>query len=175
MNERAENASTPYMEKHPQPLTTTKRRKIWIWSAIIVIAICFLVIKFEPFSSDARAIENVIKEDAKTQLDLPQDNRQALRLIVTRMRAIDTSDCPGDFRAAYERHIHAWEGMRDQILSEPEGFLDSFFVGFLHGLAGDLTGGTADMAAAENYWLGQIRDTWNDVRAIAMKHNAKID
>ena len=134
-----------------------------------------MVFKAGIFSSDARAIEAVFKEDATTQFDLPQDNRQAVQLIVARMRAIDTSDCPGDFRAAYERHIHAWEGMRDQILSEPNGFLDSLLTGFIHGLSGDLTGGMADMAAAENYWLLQIRETWNEVRAIAIQHDAKID
>lgn len=157
-------------------LTTEKNK--WIWRAIVLIVlvvVCFLVFKAGIFSSDARAIEAVFKEDATTQFDLPQDNRQAVQLIVARMRAIDTSDCPGDFRAAYERHIHAWEGMRDQILSEPNGFLDSLLTGFIHGLSGDLTGGMADMAAAENYWLLQIRETWNEVRAIAIQHDAKID
>lgn len=157
-------------------LTTEKNK--WIWRAIVLIVlvvVCFLVFKAGIFSSDARAIEAVFKEDATTQFDLPQDNRQAVQLIVARMRAIDTSDCPGDFRAAYERHIHAWEGMRDQILSEPNEFLDSLLTGFIHGLSGDLTGGMADMAAAENYWLLQIRETWNEVRAIAIQHDAKID
>jgi len=125
-------------------------------------------------SKEAKLIENVLEQDSKTQLNLPENEREAIQVVVIRMRAIDTSGCPGEFRAAYERHIHAWEGMRDQVLSEPDGFLEGALIGFLNGLSGDFTGGTADMAQARNYWTAQIRDTWNEVRALAMQYGANI-
>ncbi|MBO4422054.1 MAG: hypothetical protein J5879_01340, partial [Clostridia bacterium] len=111
----------------------------------------------------------------KTTENLPDNPRQAYQTVVSRMRAIDTSDCPGDFRMAYERHIHAWEGMRDQVLSEPDGVLESLFVGFINGLSGDFTGGLADMGKAEQYWNQQIKDTFNEVRAVALKYGAKTN
>ncbi len=150
----------------------------WISTLLFAFAILFGVIGTTACDSgpskEAKQIENVLEQDSKTQLNLPENEREAIQVIVIRMRAIDTSGCPGEFRAVYERHIHAWEGMRDQVLSEPDGFLEGALVGLLNGLAGDFTGGTADIAQARNYWSAQIRDTWNEVRALAMQYGADI-
>ncbi len=51
----------------------------------------------------AGAVENVLQADAQTA-SITDDTRHAQA-----MRAIDTSACPSDFRAAYLDHIFAWE------------------------------------------------------------------
>ncbi len=157
--------------------------KSFFAACFVVIVIIFIAFeiglfpsKYKPsFSNEVRAIEKVLELDDKTTENLPDNPRQAYQTVVSRMRAIDTSDCPGDFRMAYERHIHAWEGMRDQVLSEPDGVLESLFVGFINGLSGDFTGGLADMGKAEQYWNQQIKDTFNEVRAVALKYGAKTN
>ena len=151
--------------------------------AVFVFIIVFLAFEMgllpskykSSFSSDAKANEAVLRQDDTTTDNLPENPREAMVLVVKRMRAIDTSKCPNNFRAAYERHIQAWEGARDQILSEPDGILESLFVGFINGLSGDFSGGAVDMANAREYWSFQIKSTFNEVLAIAIEYGAKTN
>lgn len=146
------------------------------WIILTIVAIILGIFFLCHTSSDARAIEKVLEQDSFTTINLPNNNpREAYNIIVSRMRAINTINCPTDFRYAYERHIHAWEGLRNQIMSEPDGFMESFLSGFIHGLSGDLTGGLADMEAARKYWSSEIEATFNEVQAIAIKYGADVN
>ena len=51
------------------------------------------------------AIERVLQADKGTS------QATSVAEVVSRMRAIDMTDCPNDFKAAYLAHIHAWESM----------------------------------------------------------------
>ena len=93
------------------------------------------------FPSDARSIEHVLELDHRYGQEMQQQvaagaNRvQAVAAVAEKMRAIDLSGCPSDFREAYVRHAAAWRAMALQIQQEPDGALEALLMGFLNGLA----------------------------------------
>src|SRR5437899_2898030 len=55
-------------------------------------------------SGQKEAIQQVLRADSRTTTGVT-----SVSAVVARMRRIDLSKCPSDFRAAYTEHIHAWE------------------------------------------------------------------
>jgi hypothetical protein len=89
--------------------------------------------------------------------------------VVTRMRAIDTSACPTDFRMAYLKHIHAWEEERKveleaKKLGEPDGFWDAVPK---YGRAMSLKG-ASDSASEETI------QTYQEIEKVAVFRRAKL-
>lgn len=163
-------------ENVPAGVSGTGVNKKLIWggcagvAALVVGLFVVILVGIAIFGgSDKSAIESVLAQDARTT-----DGATSVAQIVQRMQSIDTSDCPADFREAYYRHAKAWEGLAEQIASEPQSGGEAFLSGFLRGLQGDFTGGVGDMMDARNYWSHQIKTTFTEVEAIAIKHGAKL-
>lgn len=101
---------------------------------------------------------------------------------VEKAKEIDTSNCPRDFAEAYYRHILAWSAQADTIQAHPDFPMSqdqAFADGFLRGLAGDPTGGVAELNDELNKWYGdlkandvQVKKTWDEVKAVAVRHGA---
>ena len=75
----------------------------------LLILLIFLIgvgVWWSSKQSEARAIERVLAADRGTS-----QNASSVAEIVQRMRAIDMSGCPVDFRQAYLAHIDAWVEM----------------------------------------------------------------
>lgn len=133
---------------------------------LFVVAIVAIVIFG---GSDKSAIESVLAQDALTT-----EEATSVAEIVQRMKSIDTSDCPADFREAYYRHIRAWQGMAEQVASEPQSFGEGFLYGLIKGFEGDYTGGLGEINEARNYCSQQIKTTFQEVEAIAIRYGARL-
>lgn len=82
---------------------------------IILILLSLLLVGYSRSdNSPASAIERVLQADQQTNVGVKHFSK-----IVPRMRQIDTTGCPHEFRAAYLAHIHACEEVV-QIPSEIE-------------------------------------------------------
>jgi hypothetical protein len=127
------------------------------------------------------AVESVLKKDATTGT-----GATSVAEVVTRMRAIYTSDCPNDFRAAYLAHIQAWEAMAEveqqasAFKSDREGAGD-FVEGFVRGFLGDPLGKANEIRDAQtqlqrNYQAAreQVRQSFNQVQQIAVAYGAEL-
>lgn len=106
--------------------------------------------------------------------------------IVRRMRQIDTSGCPAEFRSAYLSHIHAWESKvaaeqsRDslnQYMNSGEGLVNAF----VRGYNGDPLGEIGDAMQTERQIKAQlaqagdaISETFRDVERIAASYDVVV-
>jgi hypothetical protein len=126
-------------------------------------------------------VERVLKEDQAACIWA-----QTAAGAAASMRAIDTSACPNDFRAAYLAHVHAWEAMAAvereaaafRARNDPEGVLVESFI---RGLLGDPLGKANQVAAEQGELLRGynaasrgIRETFNRVEEVAVGHGAKL-
>jgi hypothetical protein len=126
-------------------------------------------------------IEMVLREDAR----IPGGARNVAE-IATRMRDIDLSGCPEDFRLAYLDHIHAWETMRDverdAIALRKEANSDGVMVeSFIRGMLGDPFGKANEISAAQSQILrdykaarSEIKETFDRVEDIAVRNAANL-
>jgi hypothetical protein len=132
-----------------------------------------------PNDEYVKQIERVLREDSACN-----EGAQTTGEVVARMRRVDSSRCPNDFRAAYLAHIHAWELMVDieqravALEAERESvavFVESFIRGFL----GDPLGKANEIGEAQGQWARdcrtasmQVRLTYQHVEKIAVSHGA---
>ena len=126
-------------------------------------------------------IERVLQQDAKAS-----EGSETVAKLVARMRAIDTSDCPNEFRLAYLAHIHSWEMMedvqRDASRLKEEANSDGVLVeAFIRGLLGDPLGKANEIKAAQtqlqrSYQVAhtEIRKTFHHVEEIAIQYDANL-
>lgn len=126
-------------------------------------------------------IERVLQEDSETN-----NGATSIGQVVSRMKAIDMSGCPNDFKAAYLAHIHAWEAgvelEKEAITlkadSESAGaFVESFVRGFL----GDPLGKYNEVSAAHSQLQrkarsvdDQVKQTYHRVEELAVAHGASL-
>lgn len=147
---------------------------------IIGAAIVLILLIRSCFPGDARSIENVLELDHRNEVLLQQqiatgaNKIQAITSTVEKMRAIDLSGCPSDFREAYVRNTAAWRDLALQLKQEPDGVMEELFVGFVNGLGGELDGGVKKQKNARDAKLNAISTTWTDVEASAVRHGAKL-
>lgn len=130
---------------------------------------------------DVSAIESVLNQDSGSSR-----NGNGVAGAVQQMKAIDTSGCPGDFRAAYLAHIHAWEAMyeiqQQAIRLKNESNSDGAVVeSFIRGFMGDPFGKVNEQINAQNQLAmaaqnahQQIKLTFNKVQEIAVTYGAKL-
>jgi hypothetical protein len=128
-----------------------------------------------------KQIERVLKEDSACS-----QGAQTTSEVVARMRRIDTSGCPKDFRTAYLAHIHAWELMADieqqavTLKAESESvatFVESFIRGFLGdplGKANEIGEAQGQLARDCRSASTQVRLTYQRVEEIAVSHGATL-
>ena len=125
------------------------------------------------------SIEKVLREDQQTN-----DNVENTADVVSRMRSIDLSSCPGDFRVAYMKHIHAWECMlaveRQAATFENDynsggAFLEAFLRGmfFDFGIVDEADRELQSLRANYDRTINQIRDTFQHVETVAVTHGAR--
>jgi hypothetical protein len=143
------------------------------------ISLVLIILIWRGGAGEARAIERVLAQDrtyAQQRNDAASRGAAASDAIaqyVARMKSLDFSGCPPEFREAYIRHANAWQGMQIQLASEPSGW-DAFLTGFLKGLNGQLDGGSFQMEADRKKHLEKIQASWGEVEAIAARHGAHI-
>lgn len=105
-------------------------------------------------------IERVLQGDSQSS-----ENADSVSEVVARMRAIDTSDCPADFRTAYLAHIHAWEEAEKVVqearnLGKPDGFWEELKA--------------ASLKNAGNAASQKISQTFQEVERVAVLHGATL-
>ncbi len=149
---------------------------------------------------EAAAIEKAVQQDREAHTAIfrgkdtarlpPLSAPNLVNEYAARLRNIDMSKTPTEFRVAYLEHIQAWEGLAVEMKRKPEP-LDLILLlktaglvaAHAHPLAlaatvlestaekkpagGSRTGAKEDAARA-------IRETWNKVELIAVEHNANI-
>jgi hypothetical protein len=93
------------------------------------------------------------------------------------------SSCPSDFAEAYYRHVCAWDKYSSATASHPHipGVGEILVEGLLRGLGGDITGGAFKKEDEFKAWANKvttayedIKSTWVNVEAIAIRHGAKL-
>ena len=143
---------------------------IWLW-----------LINADGRPTAATEIEEVMKHDATCN-----QGAKSVAEVVSHMRAIDTSTCPNDFRAAYLAHVHAWDMMADveqeatALKNESESaamMVESFIRGFI----GDPFGKTTEIIDAQGQLqkkckeaAEQVKLTFHRVEEIAVAHGARL-
>lgn len=159
---------------------------------LVVVAVVVTAVRFAGDSAQrdgsaqqpvnhAAIIESVLQQDVAASV-----GAQSASAVVTRMRSIDLSGCPSDFKSAYVAHIHAWELMA-QVESEAAAHRAENEVGavmvesFIRGFLGDPFGKVNELTAAEDQLQRnaqsagqQIRDTFHRVEEIAVAHGANL-
>lgn len=192
--------TTPMMSASPSILSDAKSSSIrqflpWIiggGTLSVLVAVVLVAIHFagdasqihEPTHrqpSAAAQIESVLQQDAAASAAA-----KTVIEVVSRMRAIDLTGCPNDFKSAYLAHIHAWELMVD-VEREAAAFkadsesgaalVESFIRGFL----GDPFGKVNEISAAQNQLQKnfqtasqQVRDSFHRVEELAVSHGANL-
>jgi hypothetical protein len=126
-------------------------------------------------------IERVLAEDRVA-------SKQATSVadVVARMRAVNASGCPNDFKAAYLAHIHAWETMAT-VEQEAIAFksrndsagvmVESFIRGFLGdplGTANEIAAEQSELARDYNVASRQIKATYDRLEEIAVGQGANL-
>ena len=127
------------------------------------------------------AIERVLEQDKGTSA-----GSTTVAQIVARIRAIDTSECPNDFRAAYLAHIHAWESMGEvegrarAFKADREGAGD-LVEGFIRGFLGDPWGKANEIQNVQSQLQidyqsarQQVKQTFNRVEEMAVAYGASL-
>jgi hypothetical protein len=129
-------------------------------------------------SSSAIPIEAVLAADAQSQI-----GATTVADVVGKLRAIDLTACPNDFREAYLAHIHAWELML-QVENElvqfnanfnsGTAYLEAFVRGFLldFGMAGEAIAAENDLRAKQQQAAAEIGSTFRKVEQLAVKYGA---
>lgn len=124
--------------------------------------------------SPENAIESVLKKCAQNTEKVNDSNMsaaQAAQYLASEMQKMDTSDCPPEFRAAFQQHINAWRDASGYFAQNTG--LNAFFEGLAAGYFQDSSfyGVSQQNAAiaAQN-----INATYNQLVTIAAAHGASV-
>ena len=129
----------------------------------------------------ADAIHQVLRADSRTMA-----GADSVATVVVRMRRIDLSKCPAEFRTAYLGHIHAWELLaafeRDAIAFDTNfNSGGALFEAFVRGLMQDPFGKAREATAELNRLRAsyqkattEIRETYQRVERSAIAHGAAL-
>lgn len=156
--------------EHARELWT--RKDIQLLTIILALAVLGFAIK-ACSSSSPRAIERVLVLDhqASASGDRYQNPSEGLRAVVSAMEAIDLRKCPPDFQQAYLRHTQAWSDAIS-VADKYQGIWGGV-TAFLEGLGGQNVPEQQFTRVQD-----RIKDTWTDVKAVALRHGVnpgKID
>ena len=105
--------------------------------ALIVLFIAFqmdlIPSKYKAMiSSDARAIKKVMQQTDEIFVSRPnsedrEEVKRYLKNTIENLKKIDTTNCPYDFRIAFEKLSKAYEELYSQMQSDPDLFFSRFF------------------------------------------------
>jgi hypothetical protein len=131
--------------------------------------------------TQAAAIERVLQQDkalapqAAVYMKKGASPANTVDWLVTQMRNIDMSGCPGEFRAAYLRHCDAWRAMANQLRSEEGSVGEQILLGAFNCLTrGEIDGGAGRISAAHDQCSEAIAATFADVEAVAAQYEANL-
>lgn len=123
--------------------------------------------------SPANAITDVLEECANIghKARAYTDPGSQADFVARSFQAVDVSDCPADFRMAFQAHVNAWQNSVSALANNTAG--NAFLEGFTAGVTQDSrfigqAGDRADMAAS------QINATYDVLTQIAAHHGATI-
>lgn len=109
-------------------------------------------------------------------------NPNSIAEVAARLRAIDLSGCPADFRSAFLPYIQAWERMalveaRANQLQSFENFAARMVESFVRGAVGDPFGTSAEVSQEfreldQAYHIGiqQVFSTYHNVENVAARY-----
>lgn len=108
--------------------------------AVLLLAGLFIAVQLDLIpekyksllSSDARAIKKVMQQTdevlaARPSSENREEVKQYLENTIGNLKKIDTTNCPYDFRIAFEHLGKAYEGLYSQMQIDPELFFSQFF------------------------------------------------
>ncbi len=169
-----------FVAYHSSKLWANERSRYFAIGGVCVVAL-LMWFRSGSSSNDVRNIERVLAEDAKTT-----PGATSVAQVVTRMRAIDLTDCPNDFKAAYLAHIHSWEAMggieQEAIAFKTESesggaMVESFFRGMLGdplGKMNEINAAQGHLKARYEYASQELKSTYNRVEEVAVAHGATL-
>jgi hypothetical protein len=119
------------------------------------------------------SITHVLNECAKISHESGKygDPAAQANFIAKSFQGIDVTDCPADFRMAYQDHINAWQESAGAYANNTGG------AAFVEGLAAGFTGdpGYIGQAAQQaNYATQQINNSYYTLTQIAAQYGARI-
>jgi hypothetical protein len=146
-----------------------KRRNKTIFRLVIstvTILIIVLIIGIRFGSTEKKAIEAVIAKDRaiSESIGTPRsisEAKKSLASMVEQMQQIDLSDCPEDFRVAYQKHINAWTNAYQAFQKIPNRIWEWPFWKIFTGY---------NLKEEEKL----IDDTWFEVKNIAIKYKVNV-
>jgi TPR repeat protein len=162
---------------------------------LIVVSFVFTRYDAAPADHTNSAIATASGQKAKIQAEIQSVLREhvatlarttTIQQVVTGLRAIDTSDCPTDFRVAYIDHIQAWEEIADveQKLKRHSAQNDSvvpYLEAIVRGFMGDPFGKSDEVKADINKIDANVeaaqkklKQTLNYVERVAITHGATM-
>lgn len=124
---------------------------------------------------EAVAIEKVLKRDAaivrEAKSRFPNDAAAGTRYVAEQLQRIDTSNCPADFRLAFQQHVNAWRQSIPYVQADTP--LNAFLEGLYAGVTEDygalgMSSYQADLARE------QVNATYREVLNSAAVHGARI-
>lgn len=123
--------------------------------------------------SEGAHITYVLNECLKVSHDAGSysDPGSQANFIAVSFQRIDVTDCPSDFRMAFQAHINAWQQASGAFTNNTGG--TAFAEGFVTGV----TGGTGYLGQASQqvaYATQQVNNTYQTLTMIAAKYGAKI-
>ena len=120
------------------------------------------------------AIESVLNQCAQNSQKVNNSNMsaaQTAQFLASEMQKMDTSNCPSDFRTAFQQHINAWRDASGYFAQNTplNTFLEGFAAGFLQDSS--LYGVSQQNAAIA---VQNINTTYNQLVTIAVAHGATV-
>lgn len=95
---------------------------------IVILTFCIVGCSKSPEA----AIESVLNQCAQNTQKVNNSDMsaaQAAQFLASQMQKMDTSDCPPEFRAAFQQHINAWRDASGYFAQNTP--LNAFLEGFL--------------------------------------------
>ena len=128
---------------------------------------------FAGCSSEGDEITDVLNECASISKQAGSRSGVAAQAdyVARAMQNVDVSDCPSDFRMAFQAHVNAWQQAVPALANDSAG--NAFVEGFTAGVTGDASylGQSAQRAEADYY---QINGTYDHLTQIAAKYGARV-
>ena len=150
------------------------------WILSLLLGFPFSLIAQE---SEAEAIERVLRSDRQISQEATAEAEQkihpeiVLKNQIQRMRQIDLEGTPLDFREAYVKHIHAWEGVQEELSAQ----LWANWNNLLFGVFGLFIGqpevaaqGLTPFLSDQGLNMSAVKSTREKVELIAVRHGANI-
>lgn len=139
-----------------------------------ILLAAMIVLALSGFGSDASRITNVLEQCAKIshRAAIYKGNPGAMAdFISTEFQKIDVTQCPPEFREAYQAHVFAWQQAAPALGNNTVG------TAFIEGVAAGVTNdpgyiGQANQQAA--YAGQQINSTYYVLTQIAAHYGARI-